>query len=298
MKLLVVGGSGMLGHKMFQTLGARFEDTWCTIRGRRSDALYAPYPFLHGPKVIEGVEVMDLEALERLIEEHRFDAVVNCIGVIKQRDDATVAIPSITINSLMPHRLAALAGRWGGRVIHFSTDCVFSGRRGDYSEDDESDALDLYGKSKFLGEVGAPNALTLRTSIVGRELHHHHSLLDWFLSQQGKTIRGFQRHWWSGVTTNHLADLVGTILAEHPSLRGLYQVSSGKISKYDLLLRFRDAYGVDVDIQPDDAAFLDRSLTGHRLREAIGYEPPSWDAMLGQLVADHTSYPIAVTPRR
>lgn len=286
----------MLGHKMVQELGRRF-DTWCTIRGRREDPFHAPYPFLRGERVLEGVDVMDLQSLEALISHHRFDAVVNCVGVIKQRDDATVAIPSITINALLPHRLAVLVGSWGGRVVHFSTDCVFSGRRGDYSEEDESDALDLYGKSKFLGEVATEHALTLRTSIIGRELHHHHSLLDWFLSQQGKTIRGFRRHWWSGVTTNHLADLVGDVLGRHPGLHGLYQVSSGRINKYDLLTRARDAYGVDVEIIPDDEPYLDRSLKGARLRTAIGYEPPAWEAMFAQLTSDPTEYPISLPTR-
>lgn len=281
----------MLGHKMFQTLSRRVPETWCTIRGRRDDPAYAGIPHLKTASVLEEFDVMDLARLETRVAEHRFDVVVNCAGVVKQRSEATAAVPSITMNSLMPHRLAQAVAQWSGRVIHFSTDCVFSGRRGNYWEDDESDALDLYGRSKFLGEIAGENALTLRTSIIGRELHHHRSLLDWFLSQRG-TIRGFARHWWSGVTSNHLCDLVGDIIERHPDLNGVYQVSSGRISKYDLLCKARQAYGLDIQIVRDEEQFLDRSLRGERLGARIGYVPPSWDAMFDQLLADPTEYPI------
>jgi dTDP-4-dehydrorhamnose reductase len=290
-KVLVIGATGMLGHKMLQVVSRRFPDTWGTIRGRRQDAGNARWEFLQNERIVEGVDVLNIDALEGVIRTHRFDAVINCIGVIKQRDDSKVSIPSITINSLMPHRLAATVAEWGGRVVHFSTDCVFSGRRGNYSEDDESDAVDLYGKSKYLGEVATNNALTLRTSIIGRELHHHHSLLDWFLSQRGRSIYGFQRHYWSGVTTNHLAELVTDILGRHPDLHGLYQVSSGRIDKHSLLQRFKTAFDYDIHILPSDEHFLDRSLTGDKLRERIGYVPPTWDQMLAGLVNDPTEYP-------
>lgn len=292
MNVLVVGGTGMLGHKMAQALSRRFAVT-CTIRAARESLGRAAEPLL-GVGVLEGVDVMDIDALERLLESYRFDVVVNCIGVIKQRAEATDALPSITINSLLPHRLAVAAQRWGGRVIHFSTDCVFSGMKGDYRETDPSDAQDLYGKSKYLGEVAAANALTLRTSIIGRELANHRSLLDWFLMQPGPEVRGFTRALWSGVTTNHLADLVGDIIEHHPGLSGLYQVSSGKISKYDLLVKLGAAYARDVQIVPDNTFHCDRSLSGALLERTIGYRCPDWDAMLAQLVADPTNYPFSI----
>ncbi|MGA2988810.1 MAG: sugar nucleotide-binding protein, partial [Terriglobia bacterium] len=147
----------------------------------------------------------DFNALEATLSALRPDYVVNCVGVIKQRTEAISPIPSITINSLLPHKLAQMAARWGGRIIHFSTDCVFSGKRGWYTEEDPSDAEDLYGRSKFLGEVVVANALTLRTSIIGRELVEHRSLLDWFLAQNHKTVHGYRRVIYSGVTTNYLA---------------------------------------------------------------------------------------------
>ena len=146
-----------------------------------------------------------------------------------------------------------------------------------------SDAEDLYGRTKFLGEVGTGNALTLRTSIIGRELSRHHSLLDWFLSQRGRTLRGFRRHWWSGLTTIHLADLVVRGMEEWPTLSGVYQVSGEKINKYDLLCLLRDELGVNVTIQPDDEPHCDRSLIGGRFEAATGYRPPSWSAMIAEL---------------
>ena len=285
-RIVVLGGEGMLGHKMFQTLARRFPDTTCTVRGRLDEPFYSRIDLYRPERVIAGVDALNLDGLTRLLAKRQPDVVVNCIGIVKQRDEAQRAIPSITINSLLPHRLAAAAATWGGRVIHFSTDCVFSGRRGAYVEDDFSDAEDLYGRSKYLGEVGAENALTLRTSIIGRELSEFRSLLEWFLAQRGKKVRGFTRHFWSGVSTNHLATLVGDIIAEHSQLSGVYQVSSGTINKHELLTLLRDAFRLDVEIVPDDREFCDRSLNGDRFREATGYVCPSW----AELAADPTPY--------
>lgn len=291
MRTLILGGAGMLGHKMFQTFAARDrENTWCTVREEPGDALLERVALFHSDRVIHGVDAMEIERVEALVADLRPDAVINCVGVIKQRGAAKEAIPSITINSLLPHRLAAAAGRHGGRLVHFSTDCVFSGRRGDYRESDAPDAEDLYGRSKLLGEAADENALTLRTSIIGRELRTHRSLLDWFLSQRGKRINGFRRVWWSGVTTNHLAELVAGFLERHPDLSGVYQLAGRKINKYDLLLRLREAYGVEVEVVPEDESVLDRSLVGERLREATGYEPPEWEVLLAQLASDPTPY--------
>jgi dTDP-4-dehydrorhamnose reductase len=288
-RILVLGGTGMLGHKMVQVLSRRFDDVTCTVRGSSNEPAARRLHEFAGA-VIDGVDVMDTVAVQHLIRDRAPDVVVNCVGSIKQRDEASNAVRSITINSLLPHAVAAAVSEYGGRVIHFSTDCVFSGHRGDYSELDPSDAEDLYGKSKYLGEVGGSRALTLRTSIIGRELQHHASLLDWFLAQRGTTIRGFQRAWWSGVSTLHLSEVVARIITDWPALSGVYQLSSGRISKYDLLILLRDAYDLNVNIVPDDTLFCDRSLKGDRLREAIGYVAPPWSELAAELVADPTPY--------
>jgi dTDP-4-dehydrorhamnose reductase len=265
-RVMVLGGAGVLGHKMFQTLRERFDGVFCTVREDVRKQPFERVELLQGDDIVPGVDVTDFPALEGILSAFRPEYVVNCVGVIKQRAEAVSPIPSITINSLLPHKLAQMAAVWGGRVIHFSTDCVFSGKRGEYTEEDHSDAGDLYGKTKFLGEVAVANALTLRTSIIGRELTEHRSLLDWFLSQKQKTVRGYRRVIYSGVTTNFLAELVASIIQEHPGLNGLYQVASDPISKYDLLCLLREAYQLDVRIEPDDLEMSDRSMRCDRLR--------------------------------
>jgi dTDP-4-dehydrorhamnose reductase len=289
MKYLVLGGAGMLGHKMFQFLSERSE-TWCTVREGRGDPFLERVELLGGDRTLTGVDATRIEEVEDAVANLRPDVVVNCIGVIKQRGEARDAVASITINSLLPHRVAAAAARYGGRMVHFSTDCVFSGRRGDYTEQDVPDAVDLYGRSKLLGEVQAENALTLRTSIIGRELRTHRSLLDWFLSNRGGRVNGYRRVWWSGVPTNHLAHAVADLTTRLPELCGVYQLAGRKINKYDLLVGLRDAYGLDVQIDPDDSVELDRSLSGERLRSATGYEAPPWSTLLTELASDPTPY--------
>lgn len=289
-RIVVLGGAGMLGHKAFQVLRNHFCATFCTVREDIRRTPFDRVDVLQGNDVVPGVDVMDFPGLVKVLSTLEPEWIVNCVGVIKQRAEAACPIPTITINSLLPHKLAELAAGWGGRLIHFSTDCVFSGKRGGYTEQDLSDAEDLYGKTKFLGEVSAANSLTLRTSIIGRELSEHRSLLDWFLTQNHKTVRGYRRVIYSGVTTNHLAELVSCIIQEHPGLAGLYQVASEPISKYDLLCLLREVYQLDVRIEPDDLEVSDRSMSGCRLRQAIGYVCPPWPVLARQLAEDRTPY--------
>jgi dTDP-4-dehydrorhamnose reductase len=290
MKILVLGGEGMLGHKVYQTLLSRYPDTACTVYRPPDDPFYRRIPLFRQGRVIGEVDAMALDALDELLRGLKPAFVINCIGIVKQREEAKGAIPCITLNSLLPHKLAEFAAGWGGRVIHFSTDCVFSGKRGMYTEEDASDAEDLYGKCKFLGEVTTGNALTLRTSIIGRELAQFKSLLEWFLAQKGKIIKGFRRVIYSGVTTNYLALLVGNLVADHPALSGLYQVVAPPISKYDLLCLLKDAYHLNVEIVPDDKEVSDRSMVGEKFLRATGYHMPTWDDLVAHLVNDPTPY--------
>lgn len=294
-RLLIFGAGGMLGHKVFQTAASRFPETWGTLRGNLADYPLRGMKEFSSSRIVEGCEVTDLASVSAVLDQLRPNVVVNCVGVIKQRPAAYDSIASITINSLLPHWLALKLDEWGGRLVHVSTDCVFDGIRGCYTEDDAPNARDLYGRTKALGEVDSPNSLTLRTSIIGRELRAHKSLLDWFLAQNHRTVSGYQQAWWSGVTTNHLADLIVSLIDDHPDLSGLYQVSSGRMSKYDLLTMVRDAYDLDITIEPDRSYVLDRSLDGEKLKAAIGYECPTWSQLLSRLVADPTPYPMPLT---
>jgi len=290
MKTLVLGGEGMLGHKMFQTLRGIYPDTCCTIFGKASEPLYGRTGLYESGSVLECVDAMDTVALKQRLSEAKPDYLINCIGIVKQRAEAHAYVPSIAINSLLPHLLAQWAQEWGGRVVHFSTDCVFSGSKGNYSEDDPSDADDLYGKSKFLGEAAGANALTLRTSIIGRELFNFKSMLEWFLSQDGKSCRGFTKVIYSGVTTNYMSGLVARIIAQHPELSGLYQVVSPPITKHELLCAIRDAFGMQVQITPSDGEVSDRSMVGAKFVAATGYSIPEWPELVAELANDPTPY--------
>lgn len=287
MRVLVLGGGGMLGHKLVQTFRDEF-DTWATLRG--PFASYERYGIFDAAKTVSGVDVLTFETVADAVARVRPDAVINCVGIIKQLPTADDPVLSLTINSLLPHRLHALCVERGARLIHFSTDCVFNGRKGMYTEDDPSDALDLYGRTKFLGETSGPGALTIRSSIIGRELSTASGLVEWFLSQRGRRVEGYTRAIYTGFTTSAMARIVRRILVGHPDLQGSLQVSSEPINKYDLLVLLREAYGVDVEIAPGDRVEIDRSLDSTRFRALTGFVPPAWPAMIGDMAADPTPY--------
>jgi len=290
MSIIVLGANGMLGHKMFQTLRARFPATVGTLRGApkgMSRSFVKQYP---ADSFYIGQDVMKTEALRNFLTTQRPDFIINCVGIIKQLPAAKEAIPSILINSLLPHLLADWASAWGGRLIHFSTDCVFSGRKGNYTENDPSDAEDLYGKSKYLGEVHRDNALILRTSIIGRELEGFRSLLEWILAQHGKTVEGFVHAIHTGVTTIYLSQLASRIIAEFADLAGIFHVATQPISKYDLLQKIKQCYHLDVQIEPNYDFQCDRSLRSEAFLTRTGWAVPDWDTLLAELAADPTPY--------
>jgi dTDP-4-dehydrorhamnose reductase len=280
----------MLGHKMFQQLRKRFPETYCTIRGSIRDANLEHIELFQAGNVCEQVDAADYAPLKRLLRDHQPKVIVNCMGVVKQRQESHEALPSILVNALLPHQLAATCTAWGGRLIHISTDCVFNGRRGDYRETDITDAEDLYGRSKALGEAVTDNVLTLRTSIIGRELFHFQSLLEWFLAQDHAHVRGYQRAMYSGTTTGELASVVGDIINGRPRLTGLHHVTGPTISKYELLSLLRDAYALDVEIIPDNEFFCDRSMNGEKFRAATGYASLGWAELAAALAGDETPY--------
>ena len=253
MVVLVLGAAGMLGHRVMQDLAPRF-DLVGTVRTAASD--YAGHPVMGRMRLLGDVRADDLGSINDALARTRPAAVVNCVGVIKQLPAAKSPLPAIGINALFPHQLAQLCQASKARLIHISTDCVFSGRKGGYTEDDSSDAEDLYGRTKFLGEVTGPGCLTLRTSIIGRELSGHVGLLDWFLQQRGRTVRGYARAIYSGLTTPVLARLIGDLLERHPGLEGLWHVSTDPISKYDLLALLNQAFGLGVTIERDETLHL------------------------------------------
>lgn len=290
-KIVIMGTDGMLGHKVFQRLNSRF-DTYTTFRGLEGLWSYHPlFAGIDGSRIIMDVDALDADRVEQALRQINPDAVVNCIGIVKQRDEAKAAIPSIRVNALFPHLLAEMCGNIGARLIHLSTDCVFSGRKGNYSESDIPDPKDLYGRTKLLGEIDRQGCLTLRTSIIGWELKNQASLLEWFALQRGRHIKGFRHAIYTGLSTSVLSDLIGWLLETRPDLSGIYQVAGSPITKYDLLLRMRDAlHWNDITIESDDDFRCDRSLIGTHFTEITGWQPPQWEAMIDGLASEWPTY--------
>ena len=278
MRVLVLGATGMLGHVVAEQLADRFE-----MHSGVRDAARAERLGVAGQ--LHEMDAMRPEEPAALVRELRPDAVVNAVGLVKQLEEASRPVPAVTVNALLPHVLNDTCADAGARLVHVSTDCVFSGSLpapAAYTEDDVADARDLYGRSKLLGEVLEAPGLTLRTSIIGRELERASGLMEWFVSQDGNTVNGFTNAIFSGVTTVALAQLVETILLDHPGLAGLYQVAAEPISKFDLLVRLRDALGLRCEIRAVDEPRINRALDGSRFRAATGIEVPSWDEMVAQ----------------
>ena len=280
MKVLVLGVSGMLGNAMLRTLA---EGSGVDVYGSARSASVRRYfsPEL-GERILTGVDVENQDSLGRVLAELRPQVVVNCIGLVKQLAEAEDPLVALPINAMLPHRLARLCALGGTRLVHVSTDCVFAGTRGNYRESDPSDALDLYGKSKFLGEVDFPHAITLRTSIIGHELASAHGLVGWFLSQE-KQIKGYSQAIFSGLPTVELARVVRDIVLPRPEMAGLYHVASAPISKLALLRLIAEVYGKAVEIVPDDAVVIDRSLNADRFRVATGYVAPPWPELVKKM---------------
>jgi len=275
-KVLVLGGDGMLGHELYRELRDHHE-TGVTLRQQRKE--------FSEKYVFAGVEARGSTRIEEVIAQFRPAAVVNCIGIVKQRPESEEAITSIEVNALLPHRLAIACRAVGARLIQLSTDCVFSGDKGSYREEDHPDPVDVYGRSKLLGEVAGEGALTLRTSMIGLGLYRKTSLVDWFLAQKGKA-QGYRKAVFSGLTTRELSRVIRMVLEKHPQASGLFHLSAAPINKYDLLVKLRERLGKSIEIVPVDEPHIDRSLDSTRFRRVFSYKPPEWDAMLDELAGE------------
>lgn len=275
--VLVLGASGMLGNAVFRYFSSHSAyRTYGTVR--QHAALRNFDPRLH-PQLLCGVDVLNPDWLARAFDAAKPDVVVNCVGLIKQLETANDPLEALPINALLPHRIARMCSLVDARMIHVSTDCVFSGKQGDYRESDQPDAYDLYGRSKLLGEVDYPHAVTLRTSIIGHEFGRASALIDWFLSQTQST-KGFRKAVFSGLPTVELARVMKEFVLPHPELRGVYHVAAKPIAKFDLLTLVARQYGKTIEIVADDALMIDRSLNAERFHKATGYLAPEWPALI------------------
>jgi len=280
MRILILGGDGMLGHQLMLSLQSKHE-VRVTLHKPLSD--YAHFGLFDADNSYAGLDVLFQDRLLEVMADYRPDVVINGVGLVKQRKEAEVRLPSLEVNALFPHRLAVICQVAGARLIHLSTDCVFSGRKGGYVEDDISDASDIYGRTKFLGEVSQAHCVTIRTSIIGLELARKSSLIEWFLAQTGE-VRGYRRAIYSGVTTLEMARVIDHILCHCPTLSGVWHIASAPITKYDILctlIKLLDRN--DVNIVPYDDFVADRSLNAECFQQKTGYISPAWDTMLIEL---------------
>jgi len=283
MRILILGGDGMLGHRLLRQFVARHE-TRVTLRGPLAD--YARFGLFDRGNAYDGIDARDPSAIDRVVSGFAPDAVVNAIGIVKQRKDDVNDVLSVEVNGIFPHLLARVCRRHGARLVHLSTDCVYSGRKGNYSEDDRPDPEDAYGFSKLLGETGGPGVLTLRTSMIGQELHRKTGLVEWFLGQEkGAAIAGWRKAVFSGFTTAELARVIEIVLTKHPRAAGLYHASAAAISKYELLSALNRLLERGVTIVPDESVVCDRSLDSRRFQAEFNYVPPAWEIMLAELAA-------------
>jgi dTDP-4-dehydrorhamnose reductase len=284
MRVLVLGAAGMLGHVVFRWFaGLPGLHTTGSLRSTSAPQtlLGAQTPMA---RLVTGVDALAPGSLEPLIEACRPDVVLNCIGLVKQLQAANDPLQAIPVNALLPHQLARMCRRRGARLVHISTDCVFSGHRGPYREDDPADATDLYGRSKLLGEVVEEGVLTLRTSIIGPQLQGHHGLLAWFLQQSGP-VKGYARAVFSGLPSVEVARVLAEHVLPHPTLSGIYHLGSEAIDKHSLLRLIAAEYGLPTSIERDENVVIDRSLDASRLRAATGYAAPPWPELVRRMRA-------------
>lgn len=277
-KVLVLGSSGMLGSAVFLRL---LRDPAYEVLGTVRDIPIGMEQ--HKERLMTGVNVLDQDALVGCFSKAQPDVVVNCVGLIKQLDSAADPLTCLPLNSLLPHRIAQLCDLGDARLIHISTDCVFSGSEGMYRETDPSDAKDMYGISKHIGEVtNRLNAITLRTSIIGHEMGSSRSLLEWFLAQHGE-VKGYRKAVFSGLPTCELAEVIATYVIPNNGMHGLFHVSSDPINKYDLLKLIAAKYEKKIKIIPHDDIEIDRSMDSSLFRDATGYSPASWQELVNKM---------------
>jgi len=279
MKILILGGTGMIGHRLWLELSKTFE-TYATVREN------SPFEL----PCVRGIDFYDFASIKKALKEVRPDFVINCTGVIKQLDDSKNALKSIQMNALLPHLIAQECETIGARMLQFGTDCAFDGKKGMYMDDEPGNATDIYGRTKYLGEIfDQEHVLTVRTSMIGRELSSQNGLVEWFLAQKGRDIKGFSKAIYSGFPVKTFADIiVKYIIPRH--LHGVYNISSEPISKFDLLVLLNEIFSADVNIMKDELFTMDRSLDSQKFRKEVGFRPQSWAEMVQDIKIEDLLY--------
>lgn len=287
-RVLVLGAGGMLGHMAMRVLSTNHH-TYGTTRSSKKEQTKLS-KFMTTDRWIENVDVRNLAQIENVIEQIQPDVIINCIGLVKQKMDSHSYIESIEVNALLPHQLHRIAERQKSKLLQISTDCVFTCTPGIKYQDDVPDARDLYGVTKMLGEVNYGNALTLRTSIVGRQVYGSESLFEWLLSQRGRTIDGYRNAKYTGLTTQALCEIIDFLIRERMDLCGIWQVSSDEISKYELATKLNEQLSLNMEVRENHEFSCDRRLDSEAFRRETGIRIPSWNEMIKQFADDQYAY--------
>lgn len=284
MRILILGGNGMIGHKMYQVLSNNYADTWVLFKKNIEQVSFSEIFNKH--KVIDNFDLVQFDKLNTILDNLSPDVIINAAGITIRRGINENKYKSILVNSALPHLLDNWTNYNHKRLIHFSTDCVFSGKKGFYTESSLTDAEDTYGRTKALGEVISQNSLTLRGSMIGRELENKTELLEWFLNQNENTVKGFANVIYSGITTIRMANYVHKIIRDFPNMHGIYNVSSNSITKYDLVNLFNSFFKKGTSIIPDSSYTSNKDLDSTKFYKDIGLIKPNWEDLVEELLVD------------
>jgi dTDP-4-dehydrorhamnose reductase len=286
MKILILGGNGMIGHKMYQTISKIHKNTWVTLRKSLSNYNYSE--IYNSEKVIDNIDLINFQILSNQLNKINPDIVINACGITIRRGIEILKSNSIILNSGLPHFLNEWVTSNNKRLIHFSTDCVFTGAKGDYLDNDNKDAYDLYGSTKSMGEIiDSKYAITLRGSMIGSELENKTELFEWFLKQKNKTVKGFNKVIYSGITTTKMAEIVLKLIDQHPNLSGVYNISSKPISKFELLKLWNNLFDINANIEIDNSYTSNKNLISDNFYRTISMEQPDWVELSSQLNIDN-----------
>jgi dTDP-4-dehydrorhamnose reductase len=286
MKILILGGNGMIGHKMYQLISKYYQDTWVTLRNNLSSYSYSE--IYNSEKVIDKIDLSNFKLLLNQLNVINPDVIINACGITIRRGIDAFKSNSIIINSALPHLLNEWVISNNKRLIHFSTDCVFSGKKGDYLDNDIKDAIDLYGLTKSMGEIiDSKFTITLRGSMIGGELENKTELFEWFLKQKNKKIKGFNKVIYSGVTTTKMAEIVLKLIDQYPKLSGVYNISSKPISKFELLKLWNNLFDINANIEIENSYTSNKNLISDNFYRTISMEQPDWVELSRQLNIDN-----------
>ena len=288
MKVCVLGSGGLLGHMLIRVLSGP-HDVYGSTREKVSK--YSPLArFLPVEKWIDEVDAAEPSSIKRVFEKNQFDIAINCIGLIKQRSDQVDDRLMMSVNGEFPHKLAEIANSSGARVIQISTDCVFSGIKGNYVETDTPDPVDTYGRSKLLGELNDSTNVTIRTSHIGPELGRHTSFFDWVLGSENQTVNGYMGAIYSGFSTRVSAQLIGVLLERFDLYGNVWHLASKPISKFELIELINSVFDLKIQLVEDRQYTCDRSLKMDSLNKRFEFTAPTWRAMIEAMHLDQRNY--------